>query len=206
MQTYSVCSSALLVFPLFMGAHVSALSPTKTKQWAAGVVLKVSPLLKTAITSRLKKFTHTHTHTQFYLDYWGVMCLYRWTNLFNDAVGEGVGSHVKKQEVLLLCCQDTFLHQVLCQALPDVPKLVVQLQRIPGLSWVEKRIDSKQTLGMLSVFFLSTAAWSECERRGFGQNTVKCSTIRETSECMNQTSHPHYIIEMKVKVKPGHSG
>lgn len=62
------------------------------------------------------------------------MCLYRLTNLFNDAVGERMGSHVKKQEVLLLCSQDTLLHQVLCQALSDVPQLVVQLQGIPGLS------------------------------------------------------------------------
>lgn len=45
-----------------------------------------------------------------------------------------MGSHVKKQEVLLFCSQDTLLHQVLSQALSDVPKLVVQLQGIPGLS------------------------------------------------------------------------
>lgn len=44
-------------------------------------------------------------------------------------------SHVKQQEVLFLCGQDTFLHQVFCKALPDVSQLVVQLQGIPGLSW-----------------------------------------------------------------------
>lgn len=45
-----------------------------------------------------------------------------------------MGGHVKEQEVLLLCGQDALLHQVLCQALSDVPQLVVQLEGIPGLS------------------------------------------------------------------------
>lgn len=64
-----------------------------------------------------------------------------------------MGSHVKKQEVLLLRSQDALLHQVLCQALSDVPKLVVQLQGIPGLSWAAVRETSEETLDILSVFF-----------------------------------------------------
>lgn len=42
--------------------------------------------------------------------------------------------HVKKQEVLFLCGQDAFLHQIFCKTLPNVPQLVVQLQGIPGFS------------------------------------------------------------------------
>lgn len=59
----------------------------------------------------------------------------RTSYLLNGAVGERMCGHVKQQEVLFLCGQDTFLHQVLCEALPDVSQLVVQLQGIPGLSW-----------------------------------------------------------------------
>lgn len=44
-------------------------------------------------------------------------------------------SHVKKQEVLFLCGEDTFLNQIFCKTLPNIPQLVVQLQGIPGLSW-----------------------------------------------------------------------
>lgn len=34
--------------------------------------------------------------------------------LFNGTVGERMRSHVKKQEVLFLCGEDTFLYQVFC--------------------------------------------------------------------------------------------
>lgn len=42
--------------------------------------------------------------------------------------------HVKKQEVLFLCGEDTLLDQVFCQTFSNVSQLVVQLQGIPGLS------------------------------------------------------------------------
>lgn len=44
--------------------------------------------------------------------------------------------HIKKQEVLLLCGEDTFLHQVFGQAFSDISQLIVQLERIPGLAYV----------------------------------------------------------------------
>lgn len=65
----------------------------------------------------------------------------RWTPpppppyLFNGAVGERMCGHVKQQEVLFLCGEDTFLYQVFRQTLSNVSELVVQLQGIPGLSW-----------------------------------------------------------------------
>ena len=45
--------------------------------------------------------------------------------------------HVEEQEVLFLGGEDAFLHQVLSQTLSNISQLVVQLQRIPGLSWKE---------------------------------------------------------------------
>lgn len=43
--------------------------------------------------------------------------------------------HVKKQEVLFLGGEHTFLNQVFGQTFSDIPELVVQLQGIPGLSY-----------------------------------------------------------------------
>lgn len=42
-------------------------------------------------------------------------------HLFNGAVGEGMRGHVEEQEVLFLCREDAFLHQVFRQALSDIP-------------------------------------------------------------------------------------
>lgn len=58
-----------------------------------------------------------------------------WPHLFYGAVGERMCGHVKKQEILLLCSQNTFLHQVFRQTFSHISQLVVQLQGIPGLSW-----------------------------------------------------------------------
>lgn len=67
-------------------------------------------------------------------------------HLFNGAVGERMCSHVKQQEVLLLCSKDPFLHQVFCQTLSDISQLVVQLQGIPGLSWGVRKENNEQIL------------------------------------------------------------
>ena len=54
--------------------------------------------------------------------------------VFLDIVSDGVGGHVKQEEILLLCGQDSLLHQVLGEALADVLELVAQLQWVPSLS------------------------------------------------------------------------
>jgi len=53
---------------------------------------------------------------------------------FHDVIRQRVRRHVEKEEVLLLCGEDTLLNKVLGQPLADVLQLVAEFEGVPGLT------------------------------------------------------------------------